>query len=137
MRRQNADADPMQRNAMHPPACARPLHSSAKGRLRNARIPLSSTDCFRCCHRRNQTLAWGGGGLLVLYLANGLLNQIDRLPLLPQFLQLVGFAFSSWFAFRCAWGPHHCWICQHTAPTCNEKQCTQARAQHSACSQLG
>jgi hypothetical protein len=36
----------------------------------------------------------------VLYLANGLINQIDRLPLLPEFLQLVGFAFSSWFAFR-------------------------------------
>ncbi len=51
-----------------------------------------------CC--RNQTLAWGGGGLLVLYLANGLINQIDRLPLLPQFLQLVGFAFTSWFAYR-------------------------------------
>lgn len=49
---------------------------------------------------RNQTLAWGGGGFLVLYLANGLLNQIDRLPILPQFLELVGFAFSSWFAFR-------------------------------------
>lgn len=40
----------------------------------------------------------------MLYLANGLLNQIDRLPLLPSFLQLVGLAFSSWFAFRCAWG---------------------------------
>lgn len=52
------------------------------------------------CSCRNQTLAWGGGGLLVLYLANGLINQIDRLPLLPAFLQLVGFAFSSWFAFR-------------------------------------
>lgn len=51
-----------------------------------------------CC--RNQTLAWGGGGLLVLYLANGLINQIDRLPLLPQFLQLVGFAFTSWFTYR-------------------------------------
>lgn len=51
-----------------------------------------------CC--RNQTLAWGGGGLLALYLANGLINQIDRLPLLPQFLQLVGFAFTSWFTYR-------------------------------------
>jgi hypothetical protein len=49
---------------------------------------------------RNQALAWGGGGLLVLYLANGLINQLDRLPLLPQALQLVGFAFSSWFFFR-------------------------------------
>lgn len=49
---------------------------------------------------RNQALAWGGGGLLVLYLANGLINQVDRLPLLPQALQLVGFAFSSWFFFR-------------------------------------
>lgn len=37
----------------------------------------------------------------MLYLANGLINQIDRLPLLPQALQLVGFAFTSWFFFRC------------------------------------
>lgn len=58
---------------------------------------------------RNQTLAWGGGGLLALYLANGLIAQVDRLPILPQLLQLVGFAFTSWFTFR--WVPEGCCGC--------------------------
>jgi hypothetical protein len=53
-----------------------------------------------CEQRRNNTLALGAGGALALYLANGLLSAIDRLPLVPGALELVGFAFSTWFTWR-------------------------------------
>jgi hypothetical protein len=50
---------------------------------------------------RNITIGYSIGTLLVLYLANGLLNTIEPLPLLPGFLKLIGFSYSSWFFFRC------------------------------------
>eukprot|EP00775_Hariotina_reticulata_P006029 gene6029-6267_t len=49
---------------------------------------------------RNITIGYSIGTLLVLYLANGLLNTIEPLPLLPGFLKLIGFSYSSWFFFR-------------------------------------
>jgi hypothetical protein len=95
--------------ALHPNVCVQRRHAH--------RTPHNASIC--CCLNgagtnpppplhthahavtRNRTLAWGAGGLLVLYLANGLINAIDRLPLLPAALQLIGFGYSAWFTWRC------------------------------------
>jgi hypothetical protein len=37
----------------------------------------------------------------VLYVANAVLDAIERVPLIPPTLKLVGFGFSTWFFFRC------------------------------------
>ncbi|KAF6264960.1 CAAD domains of cyanobacterial aminoacyl-tRNA synthetase-domain-containing protein [Scenedesmus sp. NREL 46B-D3] len=49
---------------------------------------------------RNPTLALGAGALAVLYVANAVLDAIERVPLIPPALKLVGFAFSTWFFVR-------------------------------------
>ncbi|WIA31589.1 hypothetical protein OEZ86_002477 [Tetradesmus obliquus] len=49
---------------------------------------------------RNPTLAYGAGALAVLYVANAVLDAIERVPLIPPALKLVGFGFSAWFFFR-------------------------------------
>jgi hypothetical protein len=36
----------------------------------------------------------------VLYVANAVLDAIERVPLIPPTLKLVGFGFSTWFFFR-------------------------------------
>eukprot|EP00878_Enallax_costatus_P003878 GHUV01004096.1.p1 GENE.GHUV01004096.1~~GHUV01004096.1.p1 ORF type:complete len:263 (+),score=88.77 GHUV01004096.1:55-843(+) len=49
---------------------------------------------------RNPTLALGAGALAVLYVANAVLDAIERVPLIPPALKLVGFGFSTWFFYR-------------------------------------
>jgi hypothetical protein len=40
------------------------------------------------------------GSLAVLYVANAVLDAIERVPLIPPTLKLVGFGFSTWFFIR-------------------------------------
>jgi hypothetical protein len=44
--------------------------------------------------------AVAAGALAVLYVANAVLDAIERVPLIPPTFKLVGFGFSTWFFFR-------------------------------------
>eukprot|EP00897_Mesotaenium_endlicherianum_P009355 jgi/Mesen1/8448/ME000475S07706 len=44
--------------------------------------------------------ALGVSGLVVLWAASGLLGAIDRLPIIPAFLEFVGLLFSGYFVYR-------------------------------------
>lgn len=41
-----------------------------------------------------------GVALIVLWGSSGLLSSIDKLPLIPQFLELVGLLYTGWFIYR-------------------------------------
>jgi hypothetical protein len=49
---------------------------------------------------RNSALIYGSGGLLALYIANAVLDAVERVPLVPGLLKFVGLLFSSWFFYR-------------------------------------
>lgn len=42
----------------------------------------------------------GVAGLVALWAAAGLINAIDKLPLVPNFFEIVGILFSGWFVYR-------------------------------------
>ncbi|MQL36437.1 hypothetical protein EI006_26985, partial [Escherichia coli] len=39
-------------------------------------------------------------GVVALYGSTGLISAIDRLPLIPGVLELVGIGYSGWFAYK-------------------------------------
>jgi len=41
-----------------------------------------------------------GGGVLVTWLLNAVVGAVDSLPLIPKFLELVGFGYSTYFVYR-------------------------------------
>eukprot|EP00879_Flechtneria_rotunda_P024283 GHRR01025735.1.p1 GENE.GHRR01025735.1~~GHRR01025735.1.p1 ORF type:complete len:251 (-),score=74.82 GHRR01025735.1:376-1128(-) len=49
---------------------------------------------------RTRTLTYTAATLLALYIGNSVLFAIERVPLVPNFLKLVGFGFSGWFYFK-------------------------------------
>eukprot|EP00878_Enallax_costatus_P038014 GHUV01043136.1.p1 GENE.GHUV01043136.1~~GHUV01043136.1.p1 ORF type:complete len:200 (-),score=47.94 GHUV01043136.1:160-675(-) len=49
---------------------------------------------------RNQTLLYGSGALVALYIPNAVVDAIERVPLIPGGLKLVGLLYSSWFFYR-------------------------------------
>jgi hypothetical protein len=49
---------------------------------------------------RNSALIYGSGALLALYIANAVLDAVERVPLIPGLLKFVGLLFSSWFFYR-------------------------------------
>ncbi|KAG0575891.1 hypothetical protein M758_5G038000 [Ceratodon purpureus] len=42
----------------------------------------------------------GVAGLVALWSAAGLINAVDKLPLIPDFFEIVGILFSGWFVYR-------------------------------------
>jgi hypothetical protein len=42
----------------------------------------------------------GVAGLVALWAASGLVNAVDKLPLIPDFFEIVGILFSGWFVYR-------------------------------------
>ncbi|XP_051140306.1 protein CURVATURE THYLAKOID 1D, chloroplastic-like [Andrographis paniculata] len=45
-------------------------------------------------------VAYGGGGLVALWLAASILDAIESIPLFPKVLELVGLGFTIWFSSR-------------------------------------
>jgi len=42
----------------------------------------------------------GFAGLVALWASAGLIGALDRLPLIPDFFEIVGILFSGWFVYR-------------------------------------
>jgi hypothetical protein len=42
----------------------------------------------------------GLAGLVAIWSAAGLINAVDKLPLIPDFFEFVGILFSGWFVYR-------------------------------------
>jgi hypothetical protein len=49
---------------------------------------------------RNSAVIYGSGALLALYIANAVLDAVERVPIIPGLLKFVGLLFSSWFFYR-------------------------------------
>ncbi|GIL46502.1 hypothetical protein Vafri_3498, partial [Volvox africanus] len=49
---------------------------------------------------KRSVLAGGVGLVVVAYLGNSILTAVDRVPLLPGLLEVIGFVFSCWFGAR-------------------------------------
>lgn len=49
---------------------------------------------------RNASVIYGSGAVVVLYIANAVLDSIERVPLIPGLLKFVGLIYSSWFIYR-------------------------------------
>lgn len=49
---------------------------------------------------RNTAIIYGSGAVLLLYIANAVLDSVERVPLVPGLLKFVGLIFSSWFIWR-------------------------------------
>eukprot|EP00475_Leptophrys_vorax_P021992 TRINITY_DN2989_c0_g1_i1.p1 TRINITY_DN2989_c0_g1~~TRINITY_DN2989_c0_g1_i1.p1 ORF type:complete len:160 (-),score=12.39 TRINITY_DN2989_c0_g1_i1:369-848(-) len=45
-------------------------------------------------------LLYTGGAVLTLWITSAVIGAIDRLPLLPDFLKLIGTVYSGWFVYR-------------------------------------
>lgn len=43
---------------------------------------------------------YAGAAVLTLYILNGAVNAVDRVPLLPSFLKLVGAYYTAWFSWK-------------------------------------
>jgi hypothetical protein len=63
----------------------------------------------KCCfnvmqwEKVDDKLAVGGLGfaaLILLFASSGLINAIDKLPLIPAVFEFVGILFSGWFVYR-------------------------------------
>lgn len=45
-------------------------------------------------------LLYAGGAVLALWITSSVLGSLDRIPLVPDFLKLVGTLYSGWFVYR-------------------------------------
>ncbi|KAF7829293.1 Protein CURVATURE THYLAKOID 1D, chloroplastic [Senna tora] len=45
-------------------------------------------------------LLYGGGAIVVLWLASAVVGAIDSIPLIPKLLEVVGLSYTLWFTYR-------------------------------------
>ncbi|KAI3508355.1 hypothetical protein L1887_23361 [Cichorium endivia] len=45
-------------------------------------------------------VVYGGGAVVGIWLSSTVLNAINEVPVIPKFLELVGFGYSGWFIYR-------------------------------------
>merc|ERR1712093_8879 len=49
---------------------------------------------------KTSVLLYGGGSLVLLWLATTIVSSIGNIPLLPKLMELVGLSYSAWFTYR-------------------------------------
>jgi len=81
--------------------------AKAEGQAEVADIQVAAEDLLKKAQdsweKVDDKLAIGGLGflaLIVLWGSTGLISALDKLPVIPQFLELVGLLFTGWFVYR-------------------------------------
>eukprot|EP00210_Caulerpa_lentillifera_P008324 g7941.t1 len=49
---------------------------------------------------KSSLAVYGLGAIAVLYVTSSIVSAVNSIPLLPKFLELVGFVYTAWFVYR-------------------------------------
>ncbi|KAL7585367.1 protein CURVATURE THYLAKOID 1A, chloroplastic [Lactuca sativa] len=104
------------RSASSPLTHSSKLQTSASKRSLSYRIKASSEDTsetseigevfsglkekWNALENKPIALVYGGGAVVGVWLSSTVLNAINEVPVIPKFLELVGFGYTGWFIYR-------------------------------------
>ncbi|KAH7438022.1 hypothetical protein KP509_05G101400 [Ceratopteris richardii] len=55
---------------------------------------------YDALENKSQVWIYGGGALAALWLSSAVIGAVNRLPLVPKVLELVGLFYTGWFVYR-------------------------------------